>query len=103
MKHYVVLKGYKAGIYDNRSEAKRQIDGYPGAQYKSFPTQESAQQAYEHGFLGDRGKYTTEHLRMVMGEDFDHSIATDAACPSNPGPIEYRGVSIKDNKELFVI
>lgn len=103
MKYYVIRVGHQPGIYTNRSEAKSYIDGYPGAKYKSFPTLESAQQAYEHGFLGDHWKYTPDHLRLLMGEDFDVSIATDAACPSNPWPIEYRGVSMRDNKEIFSI
>lgn len=103
MKHYVVRVGHKPWIYNNRTEAKSHIDGYSGAKYKSFPTLESAQQAYEHGFVGKKGQYTDNHLRMLMSEDFEVSIATDAACPSNPWPIEYRGVCINNKKEIFSI
>lgn len=103
MKHYVVRNGYKPGIYTTRDEAKSQIEWYPWAKYKSFPNLETAQQAYEHNFVGEKGKYTQDHLRILMKEDYDKAIATDAACPSNPWPIEYRGVSIKDNKEIFTI
>ena len=103
MKHYVVRNGYTPGIYTTRDEAKLQIEWYPGAKYKSFPNLETAQQAYEHNFVGEKGKYSEEHLRILMKEDFEVSIATDAACPSNPWPIEYRGVSIDKNKEIFSI
>ena len=103
MKHYVVRNGYTPGIYTTRDEAKLQIEWYPGAKYKSFPNLETAQQAYEHNFVGEKGKYSEEHLRILMKEDFEVSIATDAACPSNPWPIEYRGVSIQNKKEIFTI
>lgn len=36
-----------------------------------------------------------------MGDEYERSICTDAACPSNPWPIEYRGVDIASGKELF--
>jgi len=36
-----------------------------------------------------------------MGPEFDTAICTDAACPSNPGPIEYRGIHISTGDELF--
>ena len=103
MKYYVVRKGRKQGIYNNRNEAKSYIDWYPWAKYKSFPTLESAQQAYENNFLTSKGIYSPEHLRILMGENFQNSIATDAACPSNPGPIEYRWVEISTQKEIFSI
>ena len=103
MKYYVVRKGRKEGIYNNRNEAKSHIDGYPGAKYKSFPTLESAQQAYENNFITSKGIYSPDHLRILMGEDFQNSITTDAACPSNPWPIEYRGVVTDGQKEIFNI
>ena len=36
-----------------------------------------------------------------MGPEFDTAICTDAACPFNPGPVEYRGVRISTGDELF--
>lgn len=103
MKYYVVRKGYTPGIYTHRDEAKKQIEGYSGAKYKSFQNLEIAQQAYDNNFMGEKGIYSLEHLRLVMGEDFQNSIATDAACPSNPGPIEYRGVDIAHQSEIFMV
>ena len=103
MKYYVVRKGRKQWIYNNRPEAKSYIDGYPGAKYKSFPTLESAQQAYDNNFITSKGIYSPDHLRILMGEDFQNSITTDAACPSNPWPIEYRGVVTDGQKEIFNI
>lgn len=42
-KFYGVLKGKKSGVYLSWSECKEQVDGYPGAVFKSFPTMEAAQ------------------------------------------------------------
>ena len=41
-KFYSILKGHITGIYTTWDEAKEQVDGYPGAVYKSFKTEEEA-------------------------------------------------------------
>ncbi len=47
-KYYAVKKGKKVGIYLNWDDCKRMVDGYSGAQYKSFKTKEEAK-AYLDG------------------------------------------------------
>src|SRR3989338_2736731 len=42
-KYYVVIVGRKPGIYEDWATAKQQIDGFPGALHKSFPTKEMAE------------------------------------------------------------
>lgn len=37
-KYYAVKVGRKSGIYETWAECKEQVDGYKGAQYKSFTT-----------------------------------------------------------------
>jgi ribonuclease HI len=49
-KYYSVKKGFKVGIYDNWNDCKKQVTGFKGAVYKSFPTLEEAQK-----FLGEGG------------------------------------------------
>ena len=41
-KFYAVRKGYKTGIFETWDECKAQVNGYKGAEYKSFPTKEEA-------------------------------------------------------------
>lgn len=41
-KFYCVFKGFKPGVYTTWDEAKEQVNGYPGAVYKSFKTEEEA-------------------------------------------------------------
>lgn len=47
-KYYVVWKGKKPGIYTTWNAAKRQIDGFGGAQYKSYLSKSEAEQAWEN-------------------------------------------------------
>lgn len=41
-KFYAVKQGRKVGIFNTWAECKAQVDGYSGAQFKSFPTKEAA-------------------------------------------------------------
>lgn len=43
-KFYAVVKGCTPGIYTTWDEAKTQVNGYPGAIYKSFKTEEEAEE-----------------------------------------------------------
>ena len=45
-KFYVVWRGTKPGIYNTWNAAKRQIDGYSGAQYKSYESKAEAERAF---------------------------------------------------------
>jgi len=101
MKYYVVLKGCQTGIFTSRDECKRQVDGFLWAIYKSFSTQQAAEFAWKAQNFWQKWQSTADYLRTVMGPEFDTAICTDAACPSNPGPVEYRGVRISTGDELF--
>lgn len=39
-KFYAVAKGYVPGIYETWDEAKKQVNGFPGAKHKKFSTYE---------------------------------------------------------------
>ena len=43
-KYYAVRVGLTPGIYLTWPDCERQVKGYPGAQYKSFPTEAEARQ-----------------------------------------------------------
>ena len=109
-KFYVVWEGRSPGIYDSWEECKDQIDGFPGARYKAFPSQDAATEA----FRGD----SSEHIGVLKAivsynpvavnysafpEIILDSIAVDAACAKNPGPVEYRGVDTKSGITLFKV
>ncbi|MEL6388556.1 MAG: ribonuclease H family protein [Bacteroidota bacterium] len=102
-KFYVVWVGATPGIYDSWDQCKLQIQGYPGAKYKSFRSLQAAQQAFDqaatdHIGTGPKSSVMTEF--STEGIIWD-SLSVDAACSGSPGVMEYRGVWTQDRTEVF--
>ena len=98
-KFYVVWKGFQTGIFDNWNSCREAITGYQNAVYKSFTSLAEAQQAF-----ADKNYMTQKFARPSGAAPSNYnseSIAVDAACSGNPGDMEYRGVYVKNNQELF--
>lgn len=51
--------------------------------------------------LGVRDVKVTSDVPSVHSQYLLETIAVDAACSGNPGPMEYRGVYVKTGQELF--
>lgn len=105
-KYYVVWHGKETGIFDSWSACKKQIDGFPGAKYMSFPTKEQAEKAYaqdSNHFIGkDKKKPELTPLQIKQyGLPIQESIAVDGACNSRTGEAEYRGVWTHNAVEIF--
>lgn len=105
-KYYTVWKGKQPGIYNNWKDCKKAIEGYKGAQYKSFLSLEEAKKAFDKSYDDYKGKSTTKKILtkeqlLKIGQPNYNSIAVDAASSGNPGIMEYRGVDTKTGKELF--
>lgn len=105
-KFYVVWKGVNPGVYASWTECRLQIQGYKGAIYKSFDTEEEAAQAFAtpaHVYLQrHRTSAPKEPSAKQLPENFDlNCLAVDAACSGNPGPMEYRGVYLLTGQEIF--
>ncbi|MCT7940636.1 MULTISPECIES: ribonuclease H family protein [Shewanella] len=106
-KFYVVWQGHKPGIYTTWDEAKRQVDKFPGAKYKSFPTEPEAKAAFAQSANkaifsasstaskgpANRGAKSVsasnktsvaEHQPEALSE-FDLVLYTDGGCDPNPG------------------
>lgn len=98
-KYYVVWKGAKPGIYDSWDECKLNIQGFPGAKYKSYKSAIEAADAYKHG---DRSTSTKKPKSKTLSKSIvKDSIAVDAACSGNPGNMEYQGVKTVSGELLF--
>lgn len=110
-KWYVVWQGRKPGVYDNWEECKAQVLKQPGARYKSFKdiTRAEAVAIYEEG---TPEAHSPE--RAVKREETDNEaggdsvalihpdgIAVDASTRNNPGPMEYRGVTVESKDVVF--
>lgn len=104
-KFYVVWEGVTPGIYTSWTDCQLQTKGYDGAKYKSFDTLEEAERALAtspYVYIGKNAKKepNTSSPKSWAGV-IDNSLAVDAACSGNPGPMEYRGVHIASQQEIF--
>jgi ribonuclease HI len=106
-KFYVVWKGREIGVFSTWDSCKMQIEGFKGAQYKSFSDRASAEQAFKMGYEACR-QSADSNQQSVSYESFPEnqrpitqSIAVDAACSGNPGKMEFQGVFVETKTHLF--
>ncbi len=114
-KLYVVGRGRRPGIYQTWEEAKAQVDGYPGARYKSFANLAEAKAAFAEWSgqsmdsirwdrilpAGIESQFPDRPRLVQDGGPRLPSISVDAASSGNPGPVEYRGVLTDSGEEIF--
>jgi len=105
-KYYVVWEGKRLGVYHTWDACKEQIDGFSGALYKSFPTQEQAQMAFELGY--EKYKQQAPQLTEIpsavknkTGYPQGAYICVDAAFNGRTKVLEYRGVSLPEKQVIF--
>jgi ribonuclease HI len=102
-KFYVVWKGRKRGIFTSWKECSAQVNRYIDARYKAFESRELAEQAFRGRYEDYRAGNTRAAKLSRAGGDVPppDSIAVDASCPGNPGPVEYRGMLVGKGREVF--
>jgi ribonuclease HI len=109
-KFYVVWVGRAPGIYTTWNDCKAQVDGVPGAKYKSYPTKAEAEKAYAQGFQksfqaagakAGGGAKVAKAAPKSAGDYDPNSICVDAASSGNPGIVEYQGVDTATGERLF--
>ena len=107
-KFYVVWQGKEPGIFSTWEECKAQVEGFEGAQYKSFPTQAAAELAFSQSYYENVSSAKNELSQPISWEHLPENqqpiqdaLAVDAACSGNPGKMEYRGVDVMSGAELF--
>lgn len=98
-KYYVVWAGHSTGVFDSWEECKLQTENFPGARYKGFSSKTQAIEAYR----GNPEDYMALYRGIAARKPGIRpgSIAVDAACSRNPGPVEYQGVDITTGTRLF--
>ena len=86
-KYYAVRKGTKTGIFNTWDECKKNVDGFSGAQYKSFKTKEEAL-----AYIGDGNEVKKDNTNGVIAYvDGSYNIATKE--------FSYGMVILRDSKE----
>ena len=105
-KYYVVWKGKKTGVFSSWDTVKKLVQGFDGAQYKSFSNKAEAEKAFKKNYADYKGKDTKKPVlskaeKATYGIPVSNSLSVDAACSGNPGKMEYRGVVTDTKRELF--
>lgn len=109
-KYYVVWDGVTPGIYSSWTDCQLQIKGYEGAKFKSFDSRGEAEHAFAsspYAYIGKNAKKAESTRGTASAPNalpaciIDNSLAVDAACSGNPGPMEYRGVHVASRQEIF--
>jgi ribonuclease HI len=114
-KYYVVWNGRETGIFTSWEECKSQVDHFSGAKFKSFPTQEEAETAFNKNInkavikstfvQKPRNKPKAEKKPALTNEQifemsFDMKIFSDGACDPNPGKAG-SGIAIYKHNKVF--
>ncbi|MFT4033123.1 MAG: ribonuclease H family protein [Siphonobacter sp.] len=104
-KYYVVWQGRIPGIFDSWDEAKVQIEGFQGAQYKSFEDKQQAVKAFRENpykYIGTTKKpASTPKNAMLAGKPITPALAVDAAWNTSSGVMEYQGVAYPSGELIF--
>ena len=105
-KYYVVWKGKETGVFSSWDKVKKLVQGFEGAQYKSFAEKKEADIAFKKSYKDYKGKVTKKPTlsaaeKAKYGSPLENTLTVDAACSGNPGKMEYRGVDTKTKKQLF--
>lgn len=103
-KYYVVWRGVNPGVYTSWTECQLQIKGYEGALFKSFGSKEEAEHAFlspAHLYVGKSAPKATAAPKQWPENLELNCVAVDAACSGNPGPMEYRGVYLQTEQQIF--
>jgi ribonuclease HI len=91
-KFYVVWRGVKTGVFHDWPSTLAQVDGFSGAQYKSYPTLPEAEAAFRSGAPARSPSATAASKPRVVRTDHADAVAAsdtvifcDGACEPNPG------------------
>lgn len=107
-KYYVVRNGRKNGIYRTWEECKVQVDGFSGAVYKSFKSEQDAlnylygggvKDSAANGNLNKQKNVTGDSVRFDGAEDVVKAYV-DGSFFAETGEFSYGMVIIRDGNEI---
>lgn len=77
-KYYVVWQGHNPGIYNTWDKARKEVEGYPDADYKSYKTKQEAQFAWKNYKLAKQQiKANKKKMYYVIWEGLEPGIYDD--------------------------
>ena len=98
-KRYVVRNWKNTGIFEDWPSVQPLVSWFSWAKYKSFASKIEAEEAFQKGadeYYQPKKKWNEKDLPFVK-----KSIAVDAACSSATGIMEYKGIDLVSEKEVF--
>ncbi len=103
-KYYVVWAGRQTGIFTDWATTKKQVDKFPQAKYKSFPSKEEAEAAFTEGAkttstVSKPAKTKQVAATKAVHDQFQVHIYCDGACEPNPGEAS-SGVAVYEDDQL---
>lgn len=99
-KYYVVWKGRETGIFDSWEKCKSSIEGFDGAQYKSFKSKKEAEEAFKKNYFAAVQKPKVSSPLRVPKPNYPAWVV-DAAWNTRSGDMEYQGIDLQTGKKLF--
>lgn len=121
-KYYTVWVGREPGVYDDWDDAREQVEGFPGARYKSFESATAAAEAFRKGsdsrpaslgslLVNARARtgadkeadrmFTLDEQKRRFPEIDPDAWAVDASCLGNPGKMEYQCIDLATGRRVF--
>ena len=98
-KRYVVRNWKETWIYEDWASVQPLVSWFSWAKFKWFPSKSEAEQAFQNWpdeYYQPKKKWNEKDLPFVK-----KSIAVDAACSSATGVMEYKGIDLVSEKEIF--
>lgn len=97
-KYYAVRQGKKTGIFTSWDDCKKSVNGYSGAEYKSFKNKTDAEK-----YMNDRKEYTVQkekNIDEIIVKDKNRAIAyVDGSYKKKTKEFSYGAVIFWNNKE----
>lgn len=102
-KYYAVAEGRTTGIFTDWKTTEKQVKGFAGAKYKSFPTKEQADEWLNDPVYSNHKKKEKSSAQLPIKNGGPKegvvTVYTDGGSINNPGPGGY-GVVIIDGEQV---
>lgn len=102
-KFYSVWSGRTIGVFDSWDLCKKQVEGFEGAQYKSFETRAEAEAALKKNYYAVVTQKTNSTQSKAFKAPFPNyeALVVDAAWNTKTGDVEYQGKYLKNRLFVF--
>jgi ribonuclease HI len=102
VKFYAVWTGREKGVFNSWDDCKKQVDGFEGAQYKSFESKTEAENALKRNYFAVvNPKSSATQTAIKQPAPTIAAWTVDAAWNTKTGDMEYQGVDLQTKTLVF--